>query len=401
VPSTIIRADATAAGPSVLLVAGAYYPEISAAGLQCQAVAAALRGRARCSVLATAVNPALPASAVVDDVPVSRVFVDVRNGASKASASARLVWRLARSTMDVIHVHGVSQKNVPVALMARLRRKPVVLTLHTAGQDEPQVARRRGSLAAWAFTSPQLTLAVSPNLIRRCREDGLPADSIRLVPNGVDTGRFRPADAAERAALRRELHWPEREPVVVFVGFFSRDKRPDLLFRAWRCAVTAGVPATLVYIGATASPYYEIDTSLAASIRDGAAQLGQADRVLFVDPTHAMDKYYRAADLFVLSSVREANPVALLEAMACGLPCIASRLDGSTDVIVEDGANGRLVPPDDEQALAAALAAVLGDPEGARRMGILARETVVSRYDIRDTAERWLDAYRTVLGGIP
>ena len=119
---------------------------------------------------------------------------------------------------------------------------------------------------------------------------------------------------------------------------------------------------------------------------------------MFVDPTHEMDKYYRAADLFVLSSVREANPVALLEAMSCGLPCIASRLDGSTDVIIEDGVNGRLVAPDDEQALAAALAGVLADPGAGRRMGMLARETIVSRYDIRETAERWLDAYRTVLG---
>ena len=72
-------------GPSVLLVAGAYYPEISAAGLQCQAVAAALRGRARVSVLVTAVDTKLPSVETIDDVAVTRVGVDVRNGTSKAS----------------------------------------------------------------------------------------------------------------------------------------------------------------------------------------------------------------------------------------------------------------------------------------------------------------------------
>ena len=400
-PLTAVQPDAAAAGPSVLLVVGAYYPEISAAGLQCQAVAAALRGRARFSVLATAVDRALPSFEVVDGVSVFRVGVDVRSRVSKAGAFARFVSRLARSTMEVIHVHGVSQKNLPVALMGRLLGKPIVLTLHTAGQDEPQAARRSGSLAHWAFASPQLTLAVSPSLIRRYDEGGLQVDAIRLVPNGVDTKRFRPAGVEERAALRDELGWPEREPVIVFVGFFSRDKRPDLLFRAWRCAVMSGASAMLVYIGATASQYHEIDHSLAAAIRDGAAALGRANQVVFIDPTHAMDKYYRAADLFVLSSVREANPVALLEAMSCGLPCIASRLDGSTDVIIEDGVNGRLVAPDNEQELAAALGGVLGNPEGARQMGNMARETVVSRYDIRDTAERWLDAYQTVLGSHP
>jgi glycosyltransferase involved in cell wall biosynthesis len=384
----------------VLVVAGAYYPEISAAGLQCQAVAAALRGRARFSVLTTAVDSTLAPFEVVDDVPVSRVVVDVRSRLSKATASLRLVSRLAhaRSNVDLIHVHGVSQKNVPVALMGRVLKKPVVLTLHTSGQDEPQVAARQGSLARWAFTSSRLVLPVSPNLVRRCEEAGLPAAAIRLTPNGVDTSRFRPPSAAERAALRRELRWPEHQPMFVFVGFFSRDKRPDLLFRAWSRLAADGVPSKLVFIGATASPYFEIDRSLAAEIRDGAARLGRTDDVVFVEGTHSMERYYRAADVFVLSSVREAHPVALLEAMSCGLPVVASRLAGSTDAVIEDGVNGRLVAPDNEEALAAALSAMLQDPASAWQMGSRARETVVSRYEIHQTAERWLAAYETVLG---
>jgi glycosyltransferase involved in cell wall biosynthesis len=375
----------------VLLVAGAYHPEISAAGLQCQAVAAALRGQARFSVLVTAVDGTLAPEEVVDGVPVSRVLVDVRSGVSKVAASVRLVSRLARmrSSVDVIHVHGFSQKNVPVALMARALGKPVVLTLHTSGQDEPQVAAAQGSLARWAFESA--------NLVRQCEEAGLRPPTVRLTPNGVDTARFRPPTADERARLRRELRWPDRDPVVVFVGFFSRDKRPDLLFRAWSRLAGDGVLSKLAYIGATASPYFEIDRSMAAGIRAEAARLGRTEDVLFVEATHQMDRYLRAADVFVLSSVREAHPVALLEAMSCGLPVIASRLPGSTDVIVEHGVTGCLVPPDDEAAMADALSAMLRDPAKAREMGSRARETVTSRYDIRQTAERWLDAYRAVL----
>ena len=338
----------------MLLVAGAYYPEISAAGLQCQAVAAALRGRARVSVLVTAVDPALPSFETIDGVEVTRVGVNVRSGASKASASIRLLGRLAGLLpgVDVVHIHGFSRKNVPVALMAQLLRKPVVLTLHTSGQDEPQAIEARGTLSTWAFRSATMILAVSPNLIRRCEEAGLPADAVRLTPNGIDTSRFRPATGAERLALRRELGWAADVPVVVFVGFFSRDKRPDLLFRAWRRLADQGGRSKLAYIGATASPYFEIDEAIAREIRERAADMGRADDVMFVEPTHAMERYYRAADVFVLSSVREANPVALLEAMACGLPCIASRIEGATDVIIEDGINGRLVDRDDEQGLA-------------------------------------------------
>jgi glycosyltransferase involved in cell wall biosynthesis len=385
--------------PAVLLVAGAYYPEISAAGLQCQAVAAALHGRARMSVLVTAVDPKLPASEDVGGVAVTRLRVDVRRAASKTGASIRLVARLARLLpfVDVIHMHGFSQKNVPVALMAQIFRKPVVLTLHTSGQDEPQVADARGTLESWAFRSARMILPVSPNLVRRCQEAGLLPEKIRLTPNGVDTQRFRPTASTERTALRRGFGWPDDIPVVMFVGFFSRDKRPDVLFRAWRALVEQGRRIRLVYIGATASPYFEVDRALAREIQDGAAAIGRADDVVFVDSTHQMERYYRAADAFVLSSVREAHPVALLEAMACGLPCVASRIEGATDLVISDGVNGRLVERDDVAELAGAVGDILANRETAARLGREARQTIADRYDIQQTAERWLDVYRSVL----
>jgi glycosyltransferase involved in cell wall biosynthesis len=384
---------------NVLLVAGAYYPEISAAGLQCQAAAAALKGRARMSVLVTAVRPGLPGSETIDGVAVVRVGVDVRSALSKASASIRMLAKLLRllPAVDVVHIHGISQKNLPVAIMARTIGKPVVVTLHTSGQDEPQVAAARGRLASWVFRSARLILAVSPNLIRRCEEAGIEASHIRLTPNGIDIERFRPVTASERAEIRRGLGWNEHERVVIFVGFFSRDKRPDLLFRAWQRLAAQGVAAKLVYVGATASPYYEVDHTLAEDIRAQAAAMGRGADVVFVEPTHEMQRYYRAADVFVLASVREAHPVALVEAMACGIPVIASRIEGATDVVIDDGVNGRLVNPDDEEALASALAQVFERPEEAARLGRQARDTVVNRYDIRQTAERWLEAYRTVL----
>ena len=107
---------------NVLLVAGAYYPEISAAGLQCQAVAAVLKDRARMAVLVTAVKPGLPSRERIDDVDVIRVGVDVRSSVSKTIATIRMVARLAAllPRVDVVHIHGVSQKTLPVALMARM-----------------------------------------------------------------------------------------------------------------------------------------------------------------------------------------------------------------------------------------------------------------------------------------
>jgi glycosyltransferase involved in cell wall biosynthesis len=382
----------------VLLVTGAYHPEISAAGVQCRVVAAALRGRAAFSVLTTAVDPALAPVDVIDEVAVHRVTVDVESRWSKAMASVRLVRQVLRASgaCDILHLHGFSQKNVPVSVLARLLGKPLVLTLHTAGQDEPNVIRRRGPLAYWAFKAADLVLCVSPELSARCLEASLPRDRVRLTPNGVDTSRFRPAARDERHALRRALGWPEQQPVVLFVGFFSRDKRPALLFKAWRRLRDAGVRSRLVFVGAKGTGYYEIDETIAARIHREAADLQLSDEVLSIEPTHDIERYFRAADIFVLPSIREAHPLALLEAMACGLPSVATRLAGATDVLIQDGWNGRLFPADDDDALAGILHELLTDEAAASLMGARARETVMAHYDIRHTAEAWLSAYRAV-----
>src|SRR5215831_20504305 len=107
--------------PHVLLVTGAYYPEISAAGVQCRSVAAALGDSVRFSVLVTAVDRTLTTDETVDGVAVHRVPIDVTSALSKSAATVRLVTRFVRlaSTIDVVHLHGFSQKNVPVTLLSR------------------------------------------------------------------------------------------------------------------------------------------------------------------------------------------------------------------------------------------------------------------------------------------
>jgi glycosyltransferase involved in cell wall biosynthesis len=88
-----------------------------------------------------------------------------------------------------------------------------------------------------------------------------------------------------------------------------------------------------------------------------------------------------------------------MEAMSCGLPCVASRLPGATDTLIQDGVSGRLVPPGDVGAFAAAIAAMLNDPARAAAMGAAARQVVLDRFASHKIAERWLKNYEAVLAG--
>ncbi len=394
------RPRATTRPPRVLLVVGAYCPEISSGGLQSRAMARIFGDRVQVRVLTTATDPTLPSHEMVDGVPVTRIGINVKSPGSRASATLRMMGELLRIVprVDLVHVQGFSMKNLLISAIAKLCARPIVLHLQTARHDEPTAVAAQGRLAWWAFASANLYLSVSPGLEASYLAAGLPAGRIRQAPNGVDPDRFSPATADQRVALRRQLGLPVERRLILFVGVLSPDKQPHVLFDAWlRMQQDPSLASTLVLVGSTSPTQFEADAGLAGRIRREADRSAFGDRVVFVPPTNQIQDYFRAADVYAMPSAREGLPIALLEAMACGLPSVASHLPGATDVMVESGVNGLLVTPGDPAALAAGLSAVLADPGNAARMGARARQTIEERYTFARVADTWLAAYHEVL----
>ncbi len=387
--------------PRALFVTGAYAPEFSAGGLQSQYAARALAGRATVLVLTTATNPTLPRHDLVDGVPVSRVVVNLASRWTRLLTMWRLfveLWRLLPQ-VDVVHVQGFSTKNIAVAALAKLFSRPALLHLQTSLHDEPATVRSLGSLAWWAYSTADLYLSVSRGLTEHYLAAGLPAERIREIPNGADATRFSPASPDERLVLRKRLNLPTDRPIILFVGLISPDKQPHVLLEAWvQTQQNLAFASTVVFVGATDPALFELGGRLIDQLRTTAQASGFTDRVIFVPPTDQIQDYFRAADMYVMPSIREGMPIALLEAMACGLACVASRLPGATDTMVEDGVSGRLVAPGDVDGFATAIGSLLADPATAARMGIAARRIVEDRYTMERVADMWLDAYNEVLG---
>src|SRR4051812_30539100 len=254
--------------PRVLMVTGAYYPELSGGGLQARAVVKALKHAAEFTVLTTSTDAALPARAAEDGVSIRRIYVDVARAISRVAAVPRLgaAFLALRRRFDVVNVHGFSRKAILISALSRLFGKRLILTLQTGGDDEPAAARAQGAAADWAYRSADLYLSVSPALSRAYLDSGLPAARLREVCNAVDVDRFAPASAAQRAAIRADLGLPVDVTLVLFVGYFSADKRPQLLYRAWS-RVASLRPSMLMFIGATKPTYQEVDPGIAADIR--------------------------------------------------------------------------------------------------------------------------------------
>jgi glycosyltransferase involved in cell wall biosynthesis len=351
------------------MLTGAYHPEISSGAAYCRQLIGALSDQVSFAVLTTVREGSLPRQDRVDGVPVWRVPAGSTAVWDRLRGFVMLVVALLAHLRHyrVVHVNGFSLKSILAILAAKATGKRVLLALHTAGQDEPSTQRALplGRLRLFAYRRADRYVAVSPALAARYLADGLPASRLVHITNGVDTTRFRPAaDAAEAAALRAHLGLPRDLPVVLFVGFFSADKGPHRALEAWRRACARGARSALVLIGATDHP--EADPELVAGIRQCQVAPGGEDLHL-VERAADIEAYYRAADIFVLPSVREACPLALLEAMASGLACLTFRPPGATDVLVGDGVSGVLAPPNDIDALAAALEALPATLRAGRR----------------------------------
>ena len=296
----------------------------------------------------------------------------------------RVVWRLAglvrRRAIDLLHAHNEGA-GLYAGLAGRLVRRPVVTTRHGlsfGGSRYNRWLRRAAGLLS------SRTVCVGRSVLELAREqDRLPPSRLRLIYNGVDTARFRP-DPQARRRVRRELGLGD-EPVLISVGRLAPEKDQGLLLLA--AAVLEGV--TLLVVG---------EGPLRPRLERLAAELGVGERVRFLGERDDVEHLLAAAEVFVLSSRSEGVPKAVLEAMAAGLPVVATAVGGVPEVVVPGG-TGLLVPGGRGEELVRAVAELLAHPARARAMGRAGRRRVEERFSLEAMLAAYAALYRELAGG--
>lgn len=205
-------------------------------------------------------------------------------------------------------------------------------------------------------------------------------ERVAVLRNGVDTESFRPAiprDQAERSAVRRRWGVSPKAPVVLAAGRFVEEKGFSLLLEAVARAARSVPDLHLVLLG---------DGPRRAALRCQAA----SSRAGILVPGFETDMpaAFRAADLYCQASQREGLSNATLEAMASGLPVVATDVDGTREA-VRDGESGLLVPPGDAGALASALERLVSDPARATGIGAAGRRRVEEAFSLPASVAAW------------
>lgn len=323
-----------------------------------------------------------------------------------------------RQRYDVLHVYQLSLLALVAAYVCRLTQKPLVVSVRNANPGKMLPIRNKVSLLAGPLDSTASWLQVhgptqvsgdleglerfGKPVVRHLRsllarihavvvvlsssmqdyliQHDFDLAHIQLIPNGVDITRFYPAPV--------DISLHERAHTVICISRLSYQKGIDVLLQAWKLVLEQLPQARLILAGSG---------DLQPQFSRMARELSIVERVEFAGLQSDVTAQFHRGSLAVLPSRCEGMSNALLEAMACGLPCVATRVSGSEDLITS-GINGLLVEPEDYAGLAQALLTLLHDPLLAQRYARAARATIEKHFSLDYIAEKYVELYQQMMG---
>lgn len=381
--------------PRVLILTPYFYPLIGGVESNADRFAQYLASHGLgVHVLTKRLSTALPDTERRNGVTIQRVgpHGDRSAGGKWRMLPAVINWLVRhRAEYDVVCV--IDYRGVGIAAIAAraVTGKRVLIQGQTTGilsgrvtaEAPPEALPSR--IAKWPlrriYVRADALACISHTLEQEAREFGVPESRIHWLPNGIDMTRFQPLPPDERREARARLGFRHTDVVCVFVGRLSREKGISELVAAWHEASPSG--ATLLVAGPDmpGSPW-----DCGPSSRQYVNEHGLQQSVRFLGPSDNVASLLQVADIAIQPSHFEALGLSAIEALACGVPVIASNVGGLPE-FVADNVNGRLVPAKNVPALAAALRDLTSDTGARTRLAAAARSSVAD-YDIRQVFAR-------------
>jgi glycosyltransferase involved in cell wall biosynthesis len=383
------RRPASVDGPLVAMVLQSYPPVLGGAQRQVRQLAPLLADRGVRVHVITRRVPGTPGLAQEPGATVERLHVPAPGPAASAAFVAGASRRLVALRPDVIHAFDLLSPSLAALLASSVTGAPVVAKVLSTGSGgdldrlrSKRSGRIRARLIAGRFAAWH---AVSADVEVELRQLGADPGAIARIANGVDCLHFRPLGVVEKLAARRRLGLAPDEFVTLYCGRLAPVKRLELLVAAVRHA-----PGVLVLVGE--GPQEPL-------LRRQANEAGVASRVRFLPAVDDPAAIYGVADAYVSTSATEGMSNSVLEAMASGLPILATRASGMAELLA--GGAGLLLERAGPVELGTQLRRLAGDGALRERLGLAARSTVLEHHALPEVADQLARLYRRLAEPTP
>jgi len=290
---------------------------------------------------------------------------------------------LSRQGIDIIHTHGYKSNLYALGSTSGMRVGRIATCHNWLGNDVKM--KSYAKLDKFFLKRFDRAVAVSDTIREELVAAEIPSHKILTIYNGIDLNRFQ--CQVDTKGTRKALEIRDGFKVIGSVGRLSEEKGHTHLLRAARDPLLEGRNLVFLIVG---------DGPLRARLEQEAGGKGKPPpHILFTGTRTDVARLYGMMDVFVLPSLTEGLPMALLEAIASKRPVVATRVGGIPQVLAE-GSSGRLVNPGNAKALARAIQDILDDPEGGRRMAENAYATLRERFSSDTMVQKYLDVYEEV-----
>jgi glycosyltransferase involved in cell wall biosynthesis len=301
-------------------------------------------------------------------------------------ARAHVARQLATGAEPLIlHTHFASF-DMPAVAAARHRDNVIVYWHKHGGLRSNAQSRLRNTIKLGLLSrGVEEILCVAPNVLDDARACHAPHGRLALVPNAIDLARFQLASPEQKRNARNELNLPTETPVILHFGWDWARKGGDVFLQSVASLLQREATRNLV---ALTVADYDV-------VRAGAESLGIVDHVRALPPTDDVHTLYAAADLFVAPSRSEGHPFAVVEALASGLPVVASPIPGHQ--MIASSMQSCHIAECNHGAFADAAAETLIQPADDRAISAMDRAQFVGDMDIHPWSERMVERYEVAL----
>lgn len=376
------KGRSTFSSPAIMMIVSLFHPHLGGAEQQALMLAEQLIKRGMKVSVLTRTFKGLPSFEVIRGVPVYRRIRTLSRGKwFGLSYMVSTLWFLFRNrnSYDIIHCHLLGFHSAVAVLLKWLFGKKTISLVGATGPVSDFLQMKNIFMGNFFLRmiarSDRLILLCSKSREEALAEGFFPAQLV-YIPNGVDTACFKP-----------DPDIGKRGNTITFIGRLDYLKGVDILLQAFSRLISAGIPARLDILG---------DGPERNNLEIMSQQLGINDAVTFHGAVHGVAPYLQCSALFVLPSLSEGMPNVVLEAMACGLPVVATRVGGIVDII-EDGANGLLVDAQRPDQLYEAMQRLFTDRQLADRLARQALKTIEQQFSLDTIVNRYSALYQALM----